>query len=244
MADKRRHEGLRSRFESRRMPRPDAKPHLVPRQPRSVLAWSMQKQRQVHGWTGKRVAEGFGCSPSHISRVEQGHSRPSRPLVEFYEAAFGADGLLLSLFAVVEHHGEQERRRAGGRRPQLVHAAPGDASSFIGDTVANGSLMKPGEVFEKTWTIRNSGTVSWVGRRLERQGPLTGPGLITSARYVPVPDAPPGHEAKIIAVLKAPTYESSAIAYFKLTHSDGALCFPDQHQLGLEAVIRVGSDRR
>jgi len=68
----------------RTVPRPLKPPHLVPRQPKTVLGWSMQKLRHVNGWTGKQVAEAFGCSPAHISRVEQG-SKPSRELVQFYE---------------------------------------------------------------------------------------------------------------------------------------------------------------
>jgi transcriptional regulator with XRE-family HTH domain len=44
----------------------------------------MQKQPDVHGWTGKQTAEAYGCSPSHISRIEQG-KMPSRELVQFYD---------------------------------------------------------------------------------------------------------------------------------------------------------------
>ena len=135
----------------------------------------MQKQRLIHGWTGKQVAAAFGCSPSHISRIEQG-SKPSRELVQFYEDTFQADGLLLSLFEVVEHAPEQDRRRAGGKRPKLRRAIPGDASSFVDDTIPHGTLMVPGQVFEQTWRVKNSGKVAWTGRQLERQGPLTGPG--------------------------------------------------------------------
>ena len=75
----------------------------------------MRNTRRVAGWTGKRTAQAFGCSPSHISRVESG-SRPSRELVSFYEETFGADGLLLSLFEVAVHAAEQQRRRDPGRR--------------------------------------------------------------------------------------------------------------------------------
>jgi transcriptional regulator with XRE-family HTH domain len=107
-----------------------------------VLAWSMQKLRMVNGQTGKQVAESFGCSPSHISRVEQGSSKPSRELVQFYEDRFDGDGLLLSLFEVAEHAGEQERRRAGGRRSRLYRAVPGDASTFVDDTIPHGTLIK------------------------------------------------------------------------------------------------------
>jgi transcriptional regulator with XRE-family HTH domain len=225
------------------MPRPHLPPHLVPRQPKTVLAWSMQKLRLIHGWSGRAVAQEFGCSPSHISRVEAGSAKPSRELVQFYEQTFEADGLLLSLFEVAEHAGEQERRRAGGKRPRLHHAVPGDASTFLGDTIPHGTLMEPGQVFEQTWRVCNSGTVAWQGRRLERQGPLTGPGLISSARFVDVPDTEPGGEAAITAPLKAPTYDCSSIAYFKMVHADGRLCWPENYQLGLDVLVRVEGQR-
>jgi transcriptional regulator with XRE-family HTH domain len=225
------------------MPRPQLPPHLVPRQPRSVLGWTMQKTRLVHGWSAKQTAQVFGCSASHISRVEQGYNRPSRVLVQFYEETFQADGLLLSLLEVVDHNAEQDRRRAGGRRPKLGRAIPGDASAFVDDTVPHGSVMDPGQVFVKTWRVRNSGNVPWHGRQLERQGPLTGPGLITSPRYVPVPDAEPGQVAEITAVLKAPGYDCSSIAYFKMVNTEGMLCFPESYQLGLDVLVRVEGQR-
>jgi len=199
----------------------------------------MQKLRLIHGWSGKEVAKAFGCSASHISRVEQGKNRPSRELVQFYEQTFEADGLLLSLFETVEHAGEQERRRAGGHRPRVYRAIRGDASEFVDDTIPNGSLMRPGQIFLKTWRIRNCGRVRWTRRQLERQGPLTGPGLITSSRYVPVPDTDPDAIATIAVPLKAPTYECTSIAYFKMVSPDGSLCFPDAYQLGLEVLVRV-----
>lgn len=220
------------------MPRPQKPPYLVPRQPKTVLGWTMQKLRQVNGWTVKRTAEGFGCSPSHISRVEHG-SRPSRALVQFYEATFEAEGLLLSLFEVAEHAPEQARRRAGGRQPTLKSGTPGDASTFVDDTIPHGTLMEPGEVFLKTWRVRNSGTVPWNGRQLERQGPLTGPGMITSGRYVAVPDARPGTVTEMTAELRAPTYDCASIAHFKMVDADGQLCFPDRHQLGLDVLVFV-----
>jgi transcriptional regulator with XRE-family HTH domain len=224
------------------MPRPQLPPHLVPRQPKTVLGWSMQKLRQVNGVTGKQVAKEFGCSPAHISRIEKG-GKPSRELVQFYEDRFEGDGLLLSLFEVAEHAPEQERRRAGGKRPKLHRAVPGDGSTFLGDTIPHGSLMEPGQVFEQTWRVKNSGTVAWEGRRLERQGPLTGPGLISSPKFVDIPDTKPGAVAEITAPLKAPTYDCSSIAYFKMVDSEGQLCFPDSYQLGLDVLVRVEGQR-
>lgn len=221
------------------MPRPVEPPELIPRQPRTVLGWTMRKLRRTSDWTGARTAREFSCSPSHISRVEKGLNRPSRALVQFYEDTFDGDGLLLSLFEVAEHNAEQDRRRAGGRRPRLVHSVPGDASTFVDDTIPHGTLMTPSQIFVKTWRVKNTGTIPWKDRRLERQGPLTGPGLITSERYAEVPDTEPGETCEIAVRLKAPGYDCSSIAYFKMVHPDGSICFPDSYQLGLDVVVRV-----
>lgn len=222
------------------MPRPEAKPVLNPRQPFTVLGWSMQKQRLVHGETGKALADAYGCSQSHISRVERGENKPSRELVRLYDERFEAEGLLLTLYDSIAYADEQARRRVGGHRPAWVQPLPGDASEYLSDTVPHGTVLKPGAWFDKTWRIRNSGSVPWQGRVLERQGPLTGPGLITSERYYPVPDTLPGKQAEITVRLKAPTYWATSIAYFKMAHGEGEpLCYPTSGQLGLDVLIRV-----
>jgi Ig-like domain from next to BRCA1 gene len=219
--------------------RPAEPPHLVPRQPKTVLGWTMRKLRQAHEATETQTAREYGCSVSHISRVEHGTAKPSRPLVQFYEDRFEADGMLFSLFEVADYAGEQDRRRAGGRRPKRVRAVEGDATACVDETVPHGMLMIPGQRFIKTWRIRNVGSVPWRGRRLERQGPLTGPGLITSPQFVPVPNTNPGEVAEISVPLRAPGYDSTSIAYFKMVHESGSVCFPDRHQLGLDVLVRV-----
>lgn len=203
----------------------------------------MQKLRLIHGVTAKEVAKEFGCSPAHISRVEQGSTKPSRELVQFYEERFEAEGELHSIYEVAVHAPEQERRRAGGKRPKLYRALRGDASTFVSDTIPHGTLMEPGQAFEKVWKIKNSGTVPWEGRRLERQGPIMGPGLISSLRFVDIPDTQPGKVARITAPLKAPTYDCTSIAYFKMVDGERRLCFPDSYQLGLDVLVRVEGQR-
>lgn len=221
------------------MPRPTKPPFLNPRQPVRALTWSMQKARQVHRWTGTQTARAYGCSESRITRVEQG-MMPSRSLVIFYDQTFEMDGLLLSLYEVAIEGDEQDRRRYGGKRPPpFQRARPGDESTFVGENVPNGKVFAPGEVFTKVWQIRNSGKVPWTGRRLERQGPKTGPGLITSERYYDIPDTAPGEVVEIPVLLKAPTYDSTSIAYFKMVDQHGHLCFPNRYQLGLEVIVRV-----
>lgn len=197
----------------------------------------MQKLRLVHGATVRQTAAEFGCSASHISRVERGDTKPSRSLVQFYEDRFEADGLLFSLFEVAQHANEQKRQR--GRRGKQPRAVEGDATAYVDETIPQGTLFKPGEMFAKSWRIRNCGNVPWRGRRLERQGPLTGPGLITSPKYVDIADTEPGEIVEITVPLKAPGYDCSSIAYFKMVDAAGLLCFPDAHQLGLDVLVRV-----
>lgn len=222
--------------------RPQLPPILVPQQPRTALAWCMQKSRTINGVTVRQTAGEFGCSASHISRVEQGHNRPSRELVQFYDDRFSADGLLLSLFVVVEHHAEQRRRHRRITGAPAMRPVPGDDSTFLRDTVPHGSLVGAGAFFVKAWWIANTGNAVWEGRLLERQGPITGPGLITSLRYLPVPETRPGGIAQIVGLLKAPTYACSSIAYFKMVHDDGSLCFPSRYQLGLDVLVRVAAN--
>jgi transcriptional regulator with XRE-family HTH domain len=225
------------------MGRPPNPPPLVPRQPATALGWAMRALRRATGWSVTETARRFGCSPSHISRVERGSSKPSLTLVLFYEEQFKADGLLLSVFEVVRQAAEQKRQRtAGGHAPQ-PKSSEGDASAFIDDTVPHGTLMQPGELFIKTWRIRNRGCVDWKDRRVERQGPTTGPGLITSPRFVDVPDTAPGGNAEISVGLRAPGYPCSSIAYFKMIDTDGFLCFPDDYALGLDVIVRVAGQR-
>jgi transcriptional regulator with XRE-family HTH domain len=107
----------------------------------------MRELRQTYGLTVTRVARSYGCSPSHITRVELGQNRPSRELVQFYEDQFESDGLLHSLMEVVEHHAEQERRRAGGTRMAVPQKLPGDASALVlSDTVVgDGGVVGRGD---------------------------------------------------------------------------------------------------
>lgn len=42
---------------------------------------------------------------------------------------------------------------------------------------------------------------------------------------------------------KAPTYDCSSIAYFKMVDNERQLCFPDSYQLGLDVLVRVEGQR-
>ena len=123
--------------------------------------------------TAGRGRSEFGCSPAiSPARARQ----PTQPGAgrSSTRTRFRPTACCSACYEVADHAPEQERRRAGGQRPRLHRAIPGDASAFVDETIPHGTLMEPGQVFEKTWRIKNTGQVTWKGRRLERQGPLTG----------------------------------------------------------------------
>jgi hypothetical protein len=60
-----------------------------------------------------------------------------------------------------------------------------------------------------------------------------------SPGYMDIPSTKPGKLAKVTALLRAPTYDCSSIAYFKMADAKVKLCFPDSYQLGLDVLVLV-----
>ncbi len=74
---------------------------------------------------------------------------------------------------------------------------------FLEDvTIPDGTLMQPGQTFEKTWRIRNAGTAAWDGNyhlAFFDEDQMGGP------ESVPLPDLEPGENGNISIELSAPT---------------------------------------
>lgn len=136
---------------------------------------------------------------------------------------------------------------APGRVAQVeMNLARRDSSRFVRDiTVPDGSLLAPGERFEKIWEIQNSGSVAWIARSLQRVGACSGPGRITSDPTVVVPDTPPGNLCAVRAELVAPLDPGSYYAAWKMVDSDGQVVFRRQRPLFVSIdVVEVELDAR
>jgi hypothetical protein len=84
----------------------------------------------------------------------------------------------------------------------------------VGENPPDGVLIKPGQSFWKTWTIKNEGTCTWTAayNLVFWSGDLMG-GL---ASYPLNDDVAPGEQKDISIYLKAPDAEGTAIGYWKL----------------------------
>lgn len=126
----------------------------------------------------------------------------------------------------------------------------GDQSSFIRDvTYADNALVLVNEPFRKIWSIQNTGTVPWEGRKLRcmdetlevftREGDQlsVAPPLQPVATEVPVPYTPSGETVELAADFVAPPVPGSVISYWKMVDAEERVCFPDA--IGLWVRLQV-----
>ncbi|MFF4414962.1 BTAD domain-containing putative transcriptional regulator [Streptosporangium sp. NPDC001559] len=110
----------------------------------------------------------------------------------------------------------------------LVRPIPGDRSRLAKDvTYPDGSTVRVGETFVKTWQIDNIGTVPWRDRYLYRQWPWDGEDLCqTEHRSVRIPDTEPGGSALVSVEVRAPKEPARCKVYWKMVDVDGNQYMP------------------
>jgi hypothetical protein len=202
----------------------------------------MRELRCAAGMSLTRSAELSGWAKSHLSRVERGATRPSLPLVEWYDGTFGGGRVLVRQYHELDAAVRQGRLLSlrdlrvtadGGTPPVVIGGGtvpPGydarDQCLLTGETVPDGTVVRAGVAFGKNWTVRNAGPVPWRGRFLTRLGAPGVPGWLGSAARSPIPDAGPGQEVTVGISMRAPLVAGMCTAYFKITDADGRLYFP------------------
>lgn len=210
---------------------------MRPAQARYVIGARMRELREAAGMPLTRAASESGWDKGHLSRAERGHTKPSRELIEWYDASFGANqalvNQLMELDAAVRAGRDMSQRDLrrhvqpvllGGSVPIDHH--PDDRAELVGETMPDGTRVFRDQLFEKTWELRNSGERNWHNRWLTRQGAPGTPGWLRSPTRAPVPDAAPGDIVTVTLSLQAPSQVGASTAYFKVTDEAGRLYYP------------------
>src|SRR5690349_20873460 len=138
----------------------------------------MRRVRRAADMSIRTAEARSGYSRGMLSLAENGKARPGRDLVRWYDEAFAANGLLLSLYA----EALTAALPASGRTAAHPGAANGDALSLVGSDPACGAVVAPGVRVAVRWTLRNTGDKRWTGRRLERLGAVGGSLVLCSPR--------------------------------------------------------------
>lgn len=216
-------------------PRPD-----VPVKPHELFGEELRYWRTLRELSPANLAAALGRDRRTITAAEGGRDIPSEALVHQLDDLLGAGGMLISRYeAVVAEKRRSRLNRAVDPRQISPHASDTDASLFVSETIPDGTLMQPGERFEKTWTVRNSGDVVWRDRLLSRIGIASGVGLITTPAAVPIATTRPGELVTITVPCIAHGVAGTSLAAFKMTDLEGRMLFPDRYYPGLQVQINV-----
>ncbi|WP_028661591.1 NBR1-Ig-like domain-containing protein [Saccharomonospora saliphila] len=128
---------------------------------------------------------------------------------------------------------------AQGRYGGTLHA--GDASEFLGDvTIPDGMVVRPDQQFVKTWKLRNSGSVHWHNRFLQRIDLPVGPNDCQTPERIPINDTAPRQEVTISVDVRAPSAAPAACkVHWKMVDESGQLLLPGYRPIYFEVRVRA-----
>lgn len=107
-------------------------------------------------------------------------------------------------------------------------AGAGDVSELAADvTYPDGTPIRAGSRFVKTWEFRNAGSVRWIDRYLVRSGSFGSPAECRTPDRVPVPYAAPGDLVRVSVEVQAPLSPGHCLVYWKMADAEGHLLLPD-----------------
>ncbi|TFH37360.1 MAG: hypothetical protein E4G99_02750 [Anaerolineales bacterium] len=94
---------------------------------------------------------------------------------------------------------------------------------FIGETIPDGTNFKPGQSFQKTWTIKNGGSITW-GKSfvLVRTSSTPANETLGSLEHISLPEeAKPGETIQIRVDLVAPKQNGQYTVFYQLQDGTG-----------------------
>lgn len=105
----------------------------------------------------------------------------------------------------------------------------GDASRFLRDvTYPDGTVVKPGTQFVKIWEVRNSGSVEWRNRYLQRIDLPIGPDDCSTPERIPVNRTLPKQNVQITVTVRTPSKAPvDCKVRWKMVDTSGRKLMPD-----------------
>ena len=197
-----------------------------------VLGASMRQLRTNANVSLRAVEASTGWGRGVLSQMETAKARPRREIVEWYDARFGGDGLLVSLFAEARGaHGVM----SAARTPAEL-AIRNDHLRVEWASLPYGERVAPAGTLTVQWRLRNCGLVAWRDRSLRRVGAVAADHLLSSPASVPLPDAQPGAAVVARVPIGVPAVAGTFAAYWEVTDRRGRRCFGRDELLAVTVV--------
>lgn len=169
----------------------------------------------------------------HRDIVEVPGDGPGRPVRRYVVVGAACCGLLIAGAASWYLRQADDDVRPGTRATEARETPPpsplisGDRSTFVSDvTIPDGTSVKVGRRFVKTWEIKNSGTAQWHGRFLQRADLPADNGTCSTPGKVRVPDTAPGKRVRISVPVVAPSRPGSCWVGWKMVDGRGQQFLP------------------
>lgn len=189
-----------------------------------------QEDGDGQGGAHREGGDGEAGVPQAVGRRGPGllGSRARRTALAVAIACLAAIGVYLWLGRPVQSPPESH----------LVRPIPGDKSRLAKDvTYPDGSTVRVGEKFVKTWQLDNVGTVPWRDRFLYRQWPWDGEDLCQTERSVRLPDTDPGGSALVSVEVQAPKEPTRCKVYWKMVDRDGNHYMPQLSGIFFDVTV-------
>ena len=193
----------------------------------ALQLWQLKKAAGDPSYDRMRAEFGASASKSALSEAARGRRLPSWQITwEFVRPlAVGA----LGQDPRAARQAWRLKWEAAAAQPGLAATViPGDRSTFVSDLdIPDGTRVGVGGRIVKTWALRNSGTVAWVGRYLRRAASF-GPDECVTPAEVPIPATRPGEEVRVSVDVRLPSALGYQQVYWKMVDGTGRLMLPGQ----------------
>ncbi|MFI9380033.1 NBR1-Ig-like domain-containing protein [Kutzneria sp. NPDC052558] len=189
--------------------------------------WRLKKAAGDPSYDRMRAEFGALASKSALSEAARGHRLPSWDVTwEFVRPL--AVGVLGQDPASARRTWRLRWETAAAQPDRPVAAIPGDRATFVSDLdVPDGTVVPAGGRIVKTWALRNSGTVPWIGRYLRRAAAF-GPDECVTPAEAPIPATRPGEAVRVSVDVRLPETPGYHQVYWKMVDSTGRLMLPGQ----------------
>jgi hypothetical protein len=115
---------------------------------------------------------------------------------------------------------------------------PGDASEFVRDvSIPDNTQVRVGQQFVKTWEIRDTGSVRWTDRYLQRVGGSETTADCRTPARVPVPATEPGGTVQIAVPVNPQGPPGVCKVYWKMVDEAGAQVMPSARPVYFLVVV-------
>lgn len=146
--------------------------------------------------------------------------------------------LALGAFLVIQTIADQGAGQERTDPRAMLHE--GDASKFIRDvTYPDGTVVPPESQFVKVWEIRNTGSVEWRDRYLQRIDLPIGPDDCATPERIPVNNTRPRQNVQITVTVRTPAKAPvDCKVRWKMVDASGRMLMPGYRPIYFEVRVR------